>query len=381
MKVETKLEDSLAIASTALNLVKNVEPSIITIQCLIAEESLDYLLFKKLPGNNFCKKFTKSTDISRQPNSCVAWKTSIYRATLVDLTPIAQLFPQTNVDSSTMVHLWPKVSGAVALTITSWTGLYNHFNNKERTVTFETFLKFLGAFRQLNNYKMRILVGGLYNVDLKVTQFWRFPELVPLVYTNRPNPNERRELQCSFIYTKDTLKMMDHTVQKIGDKSQDHWAISASIAALSSEKGELSPYSQANIQKMEEALHSRSSLDSNLRPHQGPSVQDDYCLLRDSSSTASDSGAFSGTTESVGCNEGNRETLKSSPLLNNRREQRAYITHLDRHSAKDRATLLAPTPQSSPKKSPKTARSLGKSQNKDPAGLLKDIKEETDATY
>ena len=100
-----------------------------------------------------------------------------------------------------------QVSGAVALTITSWTGLYNHFNNKERTVVFETFLKFLGAFRQLNNYKMRILVGGLYNVDLKVTQFWRFPELVPLVYTNRPNPNERRELQCSFIYTKDTLKV------------------------------------------------------------------------------------------------------------------------------------------------------------------------------
>ena len=74
MKVETKLEDSLAIASTALNLVKSVEPSIITIQCLIAEESLDYLLFKKLPGNHFCKKFTKSTDINRQPNSCVAWK-------------------------------------------------------------------------------------------------------------------------------------------------------------------------------------------------------------------------------------------------------------------------------------------------------------------
>ena len=42
-------------------------------------------------------------------------------------------------------------------------------------------------------------------------------------------------------------QMMDHTVQKIGDKSQDHWAISASIAALSSEKGELSPYNQANI--------------------------------------------------------------------------------------------------------------------------------------
>ena len=197
---------------------------------------------------------------------------------------------------------------------------------------------------------------------------------------------------------------------------------------------------------MEEALHCRSSLDSNLRPNCA-SVQEDFCLLRDSSSTASDSGAFrwkctlrkviltlnqyifnifSGTTESVG-NESNRETLKSSPLLNNRREQRAYITHLDRsekererkrmkiqiqmqikntsptltgreykfkwklrntsptltenkntdvdkkyitnldrHSAKDRATLLAPTPQSSPKKSPKTSRSLGKSQSKDP---------------
>ena len=46
--------------------------------------------------------------------------------------------------------------------------------------------------------------------------------------------------------------MMDHTVQKIGDKSQDHWAISASIAALASEKGEPSPYSEANVRKMEE---------------------------------------------------------------------------------------------------------------------------------
>ena len=100
-------------------------------------------------------------------------------------------------------------------------------------------------------------------------------------------------------------------------------------------------------------------------------------------------------------NESNsRETLKSSPLLNNRREQRAYITHLDRserkklvlknankntntgtdkkyitnfdrHSAKDRATILAPTPQSSPKKSPKTSRSLGKSQSKDPGKTIR----------
>ena len=98
----------------------------------------------------------------------------------------------------------------MALTVVSWAGLFASFEYKERTLYFETFLKFVGAFRSLNNVKLRILVGGLYNVDLKVTQFWRFPDLVPLVYTNRPNPNERRELQCSFIYTKDTLKVNLH---------------------------------------------------------------------------------------------------------------------------------------------------------------------------
>ena len=161
--------------------------------------------------------------------------------------------------------------------------------------------------------------------------------------------------------------MMDHTVQKIGDKSQDHWAISASIAALASEKGEPSPYNEANVRKMEEALHARSS-DSAVRP-QCLSIQEDFCLIRDSSSTASDSGAFSaGTTESIG-NESSRESFKSSPLLNNRREQKAYITHLDRHSAKDRTTSL-PTlmPQSSPKKSPKISRVQSKDPGKNSNG-------------
>ena len=103
-------------------------------QCFINEESLDYLLFKKLPMNVYSKKFTKSTDLNRQPNSCVAWKvlskftftfqfrrfiffpvfdflpqTNTYKSNLVDLGPCARLFPQTNVDSCTMVHLWPKV--------------------------------------------------------------------------------------------------------------------------------------------------------------------------------------------------------------------------------------------------------------------------------
>ena len=114
-----------------------------------------------------------------------------------------------------------QVSGAVALTVISWPGLLYSFEQKERSLYFETFLKFLGAFRSLNNYKLRILVGGLYNVDLKVTminsmiltslkvtQFWRFPDLIPLIYCNRPNPSERKELKCSFVYTKDTLKVI-----------------------------------------------------------------------------------------------------------------------------------------------------------------------------
>ena len=36
-------------------------------------------------------------------------QTNTYKSNLVDLAPCARLFPQTNVDSCTMVHLWPKV--------------------------------------------------------------------------------------------------------------------------------------------------------------------------------------------------------------------------------------------------------------------------------
>ena len=68
-----------------------------------------------------------------------------------------------------VLYLPLQVSGAVALTVISWPGLLYSFEQKERSLYFETFLKFLGAFRSLNNYKLRILVGGLYNVDLKVT--------------------------------------------------------------------------------------------------------------------------------------------------------------------------------------------------------------------
>ena len=60
--------------------------------------------------------------------------------------------------------------GSTALTVCSWTGLDYNVDNKERNLYFETFLKFIGAFRTLNNCKLRILIGGLFNVDLKVTQ-------------------------------------------------------------------------------------------------------------------------------------------------------------------------------------------------------------------
>ena len=59
---------------------------------------------------------------------------------------------------------------ALALTVCSWSGLDYTIDNKERTLYFETFLRWVGAFRSLNNLKLRILIGGLFNVDLKVIQ-------------------------------------------------------------------------------------------------------------------------------------------------------------------------------------------------------------------
>ena len=109
------------------------------------------------------------------------------------------------------------------MTVWSWAGLDYTIENKDRTLYFETFLRWVGAFRSLNNLKLRIIIGGLFNVDLKVIQvgsakiqisqysavkFWKFPDIAPLLYANRPNPNERRELKCSFIFTKDNLKVL-----------------------------------------------------------------------------------------------------------------------------------------------------------------------------
>ena len=127
LRVNSSLEDSLGVAASVLGLVKNVQPTIITIQCFVAEESLDYLLFKKLPGNTYDKKYIKSPDVTRSANTCIAWNTYVYTATPVDLLPVALLFPQTNLISSCMVHLWPKNSGCTlkiqALIVDSKKGL------------------------------------------------------------------------------------------------------------------------------------------------------------------------------------------------------------------------------------------------------------------
>ena len=135
------------------------------------------------------------------------FQTCTFSATPVDLLPVSQLFPQTNVDSATMVHLWPKSSAGMSLTVMSWAGLFYTQDFRERTVYFETFLNFIEAFKSLNTYNLRILIGGLYNVDIKLAQFWRFNNLVPLCFKISPYPYERKELKCSFIYTKETLKV------------------------------------------------------------------------------------------------------------------------------------------------------------------------------
>ena len=95
------------------------------VQCLVTEDSLDYLLFKKLPGNTYDKKYIRSpsvarcsnprdqsySHVSRSANTCIAWNTHVYSATSVDLAGVASLFPQTNLASACMVHLWPRTAG------------------------------------------------------------------------------------------------------------------------------------------------------------------------------------------------------------------------------------------------------------------------------
>ena len=127
----------------------------------------------------------------------VAWRRETYSAVPVDLRPVASLFPQTGLDSGCLVHLFPrtgncsdaaatviclKLAGPPPLTVCSWAGLDCGIDTKERTLYFETFIRFVAAFRALNNLKLRILIGGLFNVDLKVIQVGRSTRRTSKIY-------------------------------------------------------------------------------------------------------------------------------------------------------------------------------------------------------
>merc|ERR1712223_909778 len=94
--------------------------------------------------------------------------------------------------------------------------------------------------------------------------------------------------------------MVEHTVQKIGDKVGDYWAISGSLAPIS-DKGELNIYSNQNIKAMEEILSARaSSLSTRIPLKSVASLHEDFCALKDCNSTGSgDSGALSGSTDNA----------------------------------------------------------------------------------
>ena len=59
----------------------------------------------------------------------------------------------------------------------------------------------------LTSKSFRLDTISVFFPNFLCVEFWKFPEVSPLLYSNRPNPNERRELKCSFIYTKDNLKV------------------------------------------------------------------------------------------------------------------------------------------------------------------------------
>ena len=56
---------------------------------------------------------TNIPDIKRQANTVVAWRTQVYNSVAVDLTPLATLFPQANLGSACLVHLFPQSCGEV----------------------------------------------------------------------------------------------------------------------------------------------------------------------------------------------------------------------------------------------------------------------------
>lgn len=112
-------------------------------------------------------------------------------------------------------------------------------------------------------------------------KFWKFPEVSPLLYSNRPNPNERRELKCSFIFTKDNLKVLEHSTSRIGEKETDHWAITAQLSPAAQDRSEVNIYDSNNLEKLERTMAGRSS---SPRTRKVTSSTLDVCSLPDQNS-------------------------------------------------------------------------------------------------
>lgn len=127
------------------------------------------------------------------------------------------------------------------------------------------------------------------------------------------------------IYTKFTkksitqfnFKMMDHSVQKIGDKANEFWAISGIVAPIC-EKGELNIYNNQNIKNTEEILTARCAAKKSLMS-MSSLMHEDFCSVKDTASDC-DSGAQSGQTDSTSCANENcrKESMKSINSINTR---------------------------------------------------------------
>ncbi|XP_023319983.1 uncharacterized protein LOC111695055 isoform X4 [Eurytemora carolleeae] len=355
LKVSSQLEESLSVAASVAAQVKTAKASVLTIQCCITEDSLDYLIFKKFEGK-FQRKFTTSPDVENIPNTCIAWKKDEFTGTSSDLSKISTMFPQTLCSSSTMVHLWAQNSTEASLSLVSWSGLTYRNTARDRLCVFETALRFFTAFRTLNNLKLRILIGGLFNIDIKIIQFWRYPDFLPVLYSNRPIPGERKELRSSFLFTKENIKITEFSAARIGERISDHWAVTAEVIPCQ-EKGEPSLYTPDQIGKVRALLSARGGEDvvesghgEESRPQNGsrsgirkPSKERNKEKER-WQSKGKDGGGYikeedlflALETES---GDSNRSTALN--LINNmeedgarRRATQAYLCHVDRHSSK-----------------------------------------------
>ena len=117
-----------------------------------------------------------------------------------------------------------------------------------------------------------------------------------------------------------SLQMLDHTLQKTGDKNSDILAISAVLSPIV-EKGEVNIYGPQNIKSLENILSSRCSKEKLLNSSLSVVIHEDSCSVPDSHSSEAESGhhTASGPTENGNCKKDcNRKSMKSIHSINTR---------------------------------------------------------------